>query len=120
MKKISYYLIVLFLIFLYEKILSSSHYIKYAIFYFIITFSIFIILNIKGIFNAFKYELLVRDNEAPFLITILKILSIIYYLIPFILLVVSFYMYNLDGSFFIMLIATYLYVILSFKKIIKI
>lgn len=121
-KKFPYVIILLSLIFVFfhERILMASHYLKYAFFYFVISFFVFLILNIKDIFLAFKYELLVRDKDAPFLIFILKILSAVYYLMPFLMFAVSFYKYKQSSDIgIVMLLSITIFIALSVRKILR-
>jgi len=98
----------------------ASHYLKYAFFYFVISFFVFLVLNIKDIFLAFKYELLVRDKDAPFLIFILKILSAVYYLMPFFMFAVSFYKYKQSSDIgIVMLLSITIFIALSVRKILR-
>lgn len=121
-KKFPYVIILLSFIFVFfhERILMASHYLKYAFFYFVISFFVFLVLNIKDIFLAFKYELLVRDKDAPFLIFILKILSAVYYLMPFFMFAVSFYKYKQSSDIgIVMLLSITIFIALSVRKILR-
>lgn len=121
MRKTYIYLsFVLIFVFLNEKILTANNYIKYAFVYFVISFSLYLVLNVKDIWYALRYELIVRDKNAPVVIFILKLISIVYYLFPLILFLYSFYDYKVYGNLDeLILFSTFVFTAYSVKKILK-
>lgn len=85
MKKTIYFFIAF--VFSYHTLYSLDAYLSKEIIdiLFISLFIVFVITNASTYYKTFKYELLISYKDAPLIIKIMRYLTIIFYLIPFVL-----------------------------------
>lgn len=108
------------MIFNIDKILKNYIFFENSYFIFFISFLAFCMLYLKSIYSAFKYEIFVKESKQMIIIHILKILSILYYLTPFLMALIVFYDYlmgNVAGG--LIIVSTFIYMAFILKKIFK-
>ena len=113
-------LIACFFLFNIENILSLEIYMYNSFAFFIVSFVSFVLMYGKTIYNAYKYEIFIKEKECIKLIFIFKVFSVVYYIIPFVLGFISIYrysVYNVVGAE--MVLSTVLNSVFVLKRVFK-